>query len=202
MKKLIVLLALLFTSIAQAEGYIGAGIGQSKAIDLPGCAAVTSAVSCSVTDTDTGIKVFGGYQFNENGAVEISYIDLGKVTANANFIISGIPVSSQAERKSHGFDLGVIGILPVNNQFSFLGRAGMFLWSADFSVTASGGGVTLSNSQSASGNSLSYGIGAKYDFDKSIGLRAEFQRFKDVGDKNTTGQSDVDLLSISLVLRF
>ena len=41
----------------------------------------------------------------------------------------------------------------------------------------------------------------KYDFYKNMGVRAEFQRFKSIGD-STTGKADVDLISASVVYRF
>ena len=33
-------------------------------------------------------------------------------------------------------------------------------------------------------------------------MRAEWEKFKDVGDENTTGKGDMDLLSFSLVFNF
>jgi hypothetical protein len=62
-----------------------------------------------------------------------------------------------------------------------------------------GGPIDVSNKPS--GNSLDFGVGVKYDIDGNIGVRAELQRFQGIGN-STTGKSDVDSISASLVYRF
>ncbi len=166
---------------ADQGGYLGIGLGQSTAKDF--CSGLSSGVSCD--DKDTGVKLFGGYQFNPNGAIEIGYVDLGKAKTS-------IPGQS-VEGKSHGVDLSFVGALPVNDQFAVLGRVGLFFWKADRSASGS--------SDSASGNDLTYGLGVKYDFSRNVSVRFEWQQFKDVGDTNTTGTSDMELLYASMVFR-
>jgi len=39
------------------------------------------------------------------------------------------------------------------------------------------------------------------DFTKDFAARGEWQRYKDVGDLNTTGQGDVDFIGVSLVYK-
>ena len=64
--------------------YLGAGYGQSEAaVDkakINGAYVTGSYTSASTTadETDTGWKLFGGYQFTRNWAVELAYVDLGK----------------------------------------------------------------------------------------------------------------------------
>ena len=47
-----------------------------------------------------------------------------------------------------------------------------------------------------------FGLGASADIAKNFAVRVEWERFLNVGDKDTTGQSDIDLVSASLVFRF
>ena len=47
-----------------------------------------------------------------------------------------------------------------------------------------------------------FGIGGSFNITEKIGVRVEYEKFLDVGDENVTGQSDVDLISASLVFRF
>lgn len=187
-------------SIVQAEGwYGGLSMGQTKIKDFNSlCSDLLTVLpggsTCSTDDTDTGWKIFAGNQFNKNAAVEFGYIDLGKGTAS----LSGPGVGGSVSWEAKGFNLALVGILPVDNAFGVLGRIGIFRWDVDISASGLGG----SYSDSATGADLTYGIGVKYDFNKTIGMRAEWERFKDIGDENTTGQGDVDLLSLSLVYRF
>lgn len=189
------------SSMAYAQGwYAGVGLGQTKINDFNSlCGDILSLLppgsACSSDDKDTGWKILAGNQFNQNAAVEFGYIDLGKGTIG----ISGPPgVGGNAVWEATGFNLALVGTLPVNNEFGVLGRIGIFRWDLDFNVSGVGG----STSASASGTDLTYGVGVKYDFNKTIGMRAEWEKFKDVGDENETGQGDIDLLSLSLVFRF
>lgn len=197
-------------SMVQAEGwYGGIGIGNSKVKSDSTCSDFADlfdpGFSCSSDDTDTGWKVFIGNQFNKNAAIEFGYVDLGKFTTNVSGNVTVPPtiaMTASGDAEPKGFNLSLVGSLPVSNEFSLLGRIGLFHWDLDVSASASGGGFSASASDSASGTDLTFGVGAQYDFSKTAGVRVEWERFQDVGDENTTGQSDVDLLSLSLVFKF
>jgi OOP family OmpA-OmpF porin len=206
------LLPALWAGAAQAQSqgwYIGAGVGQSKAnnascSDLSGV--FDPGFSCSSNDTDTGWKLFAGYQFNPNFALEGGYVDLGNFKASASGTVAAIPVTASGSNKASGFSFDAVGTLPVSEEFGLIGRIGVFAWTLDSTATASGGGVgppgtTASASDKPSGTGLDFGLGVKYDFNSVVGVRAEWQRFKSIGD-DTTGKSDIDLLSASLVYRF
>jgi opacity protein-like surface antigen len=69
----------------------------------------------------------------------------------------------------------------------------------DASATSS---VFGSASASETGFDPMFGIGGAYNVTDKLAVRIEYEKFLDVGDESTTGQSDVDLLSASLVFRF
>src|SRR5205085_1339549 len=75
--------------------YVGVNIGQSSAeideerISDSLLGAGLSVSSFSKDDSDTGYKLFGGYQFNENFALEGGYFDLGKFGYTATTIPAG-----------------------------------------------------------------------------------------------------------------
>jgi len=190
---------------AQDQGlYIGGSIGQSRANDVGGCSDIFDIVnSCSVKTTDTGWRLFAGYQINQSVAIEGSYLDLGTFTISGSGRIAGTPVFANASGsdKATGFSLDAVGTLPINAQFGLIGRIGVFAWTLDASATASGGGISASASDKPTGTSLDYGVGVKYDLDGNIGIRGEFQRFTKIGN-DTTGKSDIDLISASILYRF
>jgi len=85
-------------------------------------------------------------------------------------------------------------MLPLGGSgFSALARGGLFSWKAD--LKAPGG------STDATGTDLTYGLGVKFDFNRDFSGRAEWQRYKDVGDQNKTGQGNIDFIGFSLVYR-
>lgn len=175
---------LLAAPLAQAEGYIGAGVGESKAKDI------SSLPGGSTDDTDTAWKVYGGYMFHPNVGVELSYIDFGKFTGSA----PGLSVDA----KPKGIDLSLLGVLPLPDRtspFSLFGKIGADRWKVDTDTNVLG-------SASDHGTDLSWGVGAQYDFNRNWAGRLEWNRFQDVGDENITGQSDIDLISLNVSYKF
>lgn len=180
-------------AIAQSSGfYAGGAVGQSKLKD-----ACNDSAPLSCDDKDTGYKIFGGYQINENFGAELGYVNLGKATfSGVDPSLGAGPVS--ANIKAKGFEVLGVGTVPLADKLSAYGKLGFFRWDLDASVTV---GAT-SGSLSESGTDVTYGIGLKYDFAKNIGARLEWQRYKDLGKDATTGKSDVDLFSLGVVFKF
>jgi OmpA-OmpF porin, OOP family len=167
--------------------YAGLNIGQSKAKDA--CTGVFGpGVSCD--EKDTAWNVFGGYQFNANFGAELGYVDLGE--AKASFAGFG-----NATVEAKGFEVVGVGTWPIDQQFSVYGRLGFFRWDVDLND-----GTGLVGSASESGTDLTYGFGVKYKFTRDVALRAGYQRYNDVGDANLTGQADVDVLYVGIVVKF
>lgn len=179
-------------ALAQDRGWLaGVSYGASNADQA--CDGIP--VSCD--KRDTGWKVFGGYQFNPNLAVELAYVGLGKVTANG--VIGGVPVNAEAE--GEGWEVSVVGKFPFSQTFSILGRIGAFHWEVD--ATATAGVPALARvTANANGTDLTYGLGLEYNFSRTISGRLEWQRFNSVGDTSTTGGSDVDLFTVGVAVRF
>ena len=177
-------------ALAQNTGfYAGGALGQAKAKDA--CSGITGigfAGGCD--DKDTAWKIFGGYQFNPNLGVELGYVDLGNFTANGTVL--GAPVSGSVEAK--GFELVGVGSIPFTQQLSGYAKAGAFRWDVDTSTTVGSAGDK--------GTDFTYGLGLKYDFTRNIAGRLEFQRYNNVGETSTTGQSDVNLWTAGVMFKF
>jgi len=184
----------LYAQTSTSGIYAGVGIGQAEARDA--CNDLPVGFSCD--DKDTSWRIFGGYQFHKHFAAELGYADFGKFTANA----TAPGASASAEVKAKAWDLVLVGILPAGS-FSVFAKAGIARWDVDSSATVSLTGFgTQSGSLSDNGTDFTFGVGAQFNFTKNIGARVEWQRYTDVGDSNTTGQSDVDVLSASVLFMF
>ncbi len=172
---------------ATAQGfYVGGSVGKSDFDD--GNAVPDLITSGSVDGTDTGYKIYGGYQFNRNFGVEVAWVDLGQAKYSGTF--QGLPVTGGTV-KTYGFNLSAVGTLPMGSSgFSFFGKAGLYSWEAKASDVT--GGSPFSGKQN--GSDLSYGIGGSYAFTKNLGIRAEWERFKAV--------DNIDLLSVGVVYQF
>jgi len=190
-------LVLCITHSALAEEgkyYVGLSVGQSKFKDACADLDPSNGFVGNCKDTDTAFKIFGGAHFTRNWGGEFAYVDFGKATANGTFL--GTPAT--ARTKVNGLAVDATGALPLGDQFSVFAKLGLLGWRVDSNAALSGLG---NNSQSASGSSLTYGIGAQFDFTKAFGVRAEWEHFDKVGD-DSTGKSAIELGTIGIVYKF
>lgn len=125
-------------------------------------------------DSDTAYKVFGGYQFMENFAVELTYADFGTVKEGG------------VEFDQTTFAVAGVGILPIGPQASVFGKIGINSWDVDAQACA--GGTCVSGSDS--GTDPMYGVGFSYDFMMSTSVRVEYEWFEDdIGQLLSAGVS-------------
>ena len=175
------------------RGYLGAAIGQAKfKKSCSGLTGVGFAGSCD--EKDTAWKVFGGYQAHRYFGLELGYTDLGETSAAGT--IAGVPVSAAIEAK--GIELTVVGTVPLGDRFSAYAKVGAFRWDVDARATV--GAVTTSTDDK--GTNFTYGFGLNFHVNPNIAVRAEWQRYNDVGDSSTTGRGDVNMVSAGVLFKF
>ena len=175
-----------YAQVGQDRGwYVGASLGQSST-DIEGCG---GAISCD--DKDTAWRILGGYQINRNFAVELGYHQLGD--ASASF------PGGQVNFEANAIELVGIGMLPLANNFGLYAKAGFYRGETEATGSNIGGPIN----EKATNTDLTFGLGAQYNFNPRLGVRAEWQRYMNMGDEDTPiGESDVDVLSIGVVVRF
>lgn len=171
--------------------YLGGNVGMSRF--RSSCDEVP--VSCD--DKDTAWKLFAGYRFHPNFALEAGYANLGKVTADGPF--GGVAVS--AEGKVRGFELVGVASFPVYRQLELYGKLGAVRSTVDVSITGTVPGFTATQSQKDRSTDLTYGFGAQYSFTPNLGARLEWQRYQSVGGDNT-GKENIDVFSIGALYSF
>lgn len=196
-------LALISSSAAMAADsgwYVGASLGQSNADyssgDLKSALEAQGAtgVVASVDNTDTGWKLFGGYQLNKNIGFEAAYVNLGSLTGSATYTApAGSPYRTNVD--VDGFQISVVGTLPLNGAFAVFGKVGAF-----FSNSEGTDATSLATANASADNTdWTYGLGANWQFNQNIGLRAEWERFQGLGISKS---SDADLYSLGAVFSF
>jgi OOP family OmpA-OmpF porin len=162
--------ATLVALTAHAEGpYVGGSIGTSKYKGADIGAVATDKSS-------TGGKIYGGYGFTPNIAVEAGYADLGKFK------------SAAGEVKGNGLFVDAVGTVPITQSLSALGRVGAF-----------NGKLKDNLNGNSSGTNLKAGLGLQYDFNKQTGVRAEWERYK---FKGVNEKPSADLYSIGVNHKF
>jgi OmpA-OmpF porin, OOP family len=160
--------------------YVGGSIGRTRYSDTGGG-----------SDNATGGKVFAGYQFHPNFAVEAAYADLGSVGGSVRDV------------RGQGGVIDAVGILPFGawgHDFNVFGKIGV----ADMRLK---NGVDTGYKAGAH-----YGVGLGYNFTKALGVRVEAERFQKVGAQQIGfvpgtgtvdfGQARANLYSVGLQYNF
>jgi len=105
---------------AQVYGGIGAGLAHSNATN-----GLDETYVHDYTDhkdqNDIGAIVYLGYAFNQYIAIEGDFLDLGSFTWNAYNI--GYDISAKVE--AQGYSIGVVGTLPLSENFGLDGKIGV-----------------------------------------------------------------------------
>ena len=164
--------------------YAGGTIGQSS-MDIQGCG---GAIECD--DKDTAWRILGGYQINRNLAIEFGFHQLGDASASSSL--------GHNEFESNAFELLGVGYVPLGGNFAAYGKAGFYRGE----TKVSGNSTVIGPIDVKDTNTdLTFGLGAQYSFSPQLSIRAEWQRYAGMGG-DATDESDVDVMSVGLVVRF
>jgi OOP family OmpA-OmpF porin len=125
-------------------------------------------------DTDTALKIFGGYQINRSFAAEFGYSDFGDVTVGGNSV------------NASAWELIGVGKFPLGNQFYVYGLAGLAKIKSESTIS----GLRVSDDS----NELTFGFGLQYDFSPQAGARLQWQRYDT--------SSEIDVVSVGVVYKF
>jgi OmpA-OmpF porin, OOP family len=190
MKSAMVILAVATSAVAlpaaaqvnMSSVYAGGSIGSAERKDA--CGSIIAGGSCD--EKDTAWRVFGGYQLNRNFSAELGYHHLGEITADAG--------AAHATSKTNLWELVGIGAFPVMNTVSLYGKLGGYRAKTNLSSNLGGGGDETNTG-------LTYGFGAQWDATQNLGVRAEWQRYDNVGGSRV-GEGDINALTIGALYRF
>jgi len=189
-------------------GYISAGSSKSvRKAEVDTALQNAGAVFTSNSNnTGTAYKLHLGYQYNRNLAVEGGYVDMGKFTYHA---LATIPAGAtrDGEVKINGWNLDVVGRLPVSDAVAVFGRLGLVSYNLAFKCQGTVIACTAPD-RSKSGTPLHYGLGLDWNFGQNLFARAEYEVYANVGEAfNATGttgttRADVSVAGIGIGYRF
>ena len=163
--------SLLTAAAAHAQFTVGGSVGQSK---YKG----DEVGGLSTDRSDTGGKVYGGYQFSPNFGLELGHAKLGSFGSAAGDV------------KGSGTFLDAVGTVPLGGNFSLLGRVGAFNGKLEDSFAG----------DTAKGTNVKFGAGVQYDFSSNLGLRGEWERYR--FDAIDGGKANTDMYSVGLNYKF
>lgn len=186
----------------QSGFYADLDVGQakypySKVIDLP--AASLRTVDLSIKDTSWDGIV--GYRFTPHLGFEVGYTNLGKGSASVSDASGMGGTQGKASFRSKGPTLALVGAVQFGNLEAFL-RLGYLFAHADLSIAATNGSTKLNARIAANTTAPFGGIGFRYAFTERWHIKAEFDRYDDVGEADTTGTVNINAATLGVGYRF
>ena len=158
--------------MAQDSGwYIGGNVGQSRAkIDDPRIIKSLTGSGFTVTsiiddDRKTGSKWFAGYQINKYFALEGGYFDLRKF----GFVAATVPLGTlTGDIKLTGYNLDLVGIVPLTDRFSAFARVGANNAQATDHFVGTGFVNVINPNPRKRDTNIKYGVGLQYAFNDAL----------------------------------
>lgn len=171
-------------ALAQQEpgyAYGGLSLGTSRAkidearitADLLSGGLSTSAMSRD--EKDTAWRLFGGWQFNRNLALEAGVFSLGRFGFTSTTVPAG---TLHGDITLRGLNLDLVGTLPLGERWSLLGRVGAQVARATDRFSGTGAVSVLNPNPSKRETNVKFGGGIQYEFNRSFLLRAEAERYR------------------------
>lgn len=189
-----------FACAAQAaDDYFG-GIAVYSHADVLRPIAVSASFGAPTGLSDVGLlqdasqphRIRIGYEYSPYLAVEGEYFRAGKLSAP-----SANPAFQVGRSGARGFGLDAVGTLPFWYRFSLLGKAGVRRVDIDQDSLAIP--PVLANGALIQGR---LGLGLQYNFSRSLGFRAEVERYRNLGTDRAIADTDGDVYSLGVMFRF
>jgi OOP family OmpA-OmpF porin len=167
-----------YTLNAPGASYVGLNVGKSDFSVGNGNGLFSSE------NKDTAYGINAGSYINNNLGMELGFTDFGKINR------------AGGTTKAQGFNLSMVGRLPLSPSFNLLGKLGATYGRTDVSASPASGVA----SGSESGFGVSYGVGAEYAFNPQMSavLQYDAHDMKFVG----TGNDRVSATTVGLRYKF
>lgn len=195
--------------------YAGFSFGQSKVkgwdtsnfiADLAAMAPPVTAISLGGSNKSEGWKVFAGYNFNRYFALEGGFVNLNDARARYR-VTAPAPAATgilNTTIENDAWILAAKASLPVTDSIAVFAKLGASSWSSNLRTgrTTQANGVSnvktlpLTSDQGSDGVDAYYGLGVSYALLDNVELRAEWERFKNVGGY------DIDLTTAGFAVKF
>ena len=190
------LAAITLSGGAMAADYIGTLKAPESSLSPAGLYSFSTLPGLASVPAEGGLRLKLGYKYSRFFAVEGEVVDFARPGASDPF--AG-PASLASGFRSTGFGVDTIAILPVWG-FSFYGRMGAYRGEARNAFGTSM--ALLPNEAYARGTRLRYGLGMRYDFTRSLGMRAEYERNAPFSSPFASETDAADQVSVGVTWRF
>ncbi len=190
--------AFLVSCPAAAQLYVYAGAGHAQPQFNSGD--FNLGVARETDGKDTTYHLGLGYRLSPHWAVEVAYAHLGDYGITHT---DGVGDTLKEDYSVQGLKFAALGIWPASERFFAYVKLGIAVtkveWEGRFVL---GGAPQPALTADHRRNSLLAGLGAQYNFTRSLGLRAEYENLGEVGNDSDTGRAKFTSFNILGVFNF
>jgi OOP family OmpA-OmpF porin len=163
----------------------------------------TALVEQTVDDRFSGWKLYIGYEFTPNIALEVGGSSMGTTTVAYDFLdatFASLGSLTMRYNVSAVF-ADAVGSFPIGHRWKVFGRVGASVGRTRVQLDSPSFSVTVLGEDTETGTDIHLGAGAQYDFNPSVALRLEYERWN-LPDPLSSDEVKVDTLGASLQVRF
>jgi len=183
---------------ASAEDYLGILKPPKSSLEAPtGIFSLSAAPLNGLAPSlgvDSGMRMKLGYKYSRYFAVQGEFVDFG--TGPALF---ASPSNLASAFRSTGFGVDTVATLPWRS-FSFYGKLGAYRGEARNEFVSYS--TALLADGAMRGTRWRYGLGVRYDFTPSFGIRADLERYSPLGTPLASDGGDTDSVTVGVTWRF
>ena len=140
------------------------------------------AATATLDDTDTGWRLVGGWQFHDSLALEVGYVNLGRIqysvdttTADPDGFVAAL--ANRQPLMSSGVTVGLAATMPIpgisEGSPYFIARLGAYIWESEETFT----GGTTPVRRSDDGTDFVFGLGAGFQVSENVDVELTWERF-------------------------
>jgi OOP family OmpA-OmpF porin len=186
------LIGLAVNAPALAEGggfYLGGSLGKAESKEDACFKDSNSGFTCD-RKGEVAWSAFAGVMVNKYFGVEGGYHNLGKIVEVANNT-----TGDRAWVRSYIGEAVGIAALPIQSVSLYVKGGGYYAKSTQT-------GSFIPTDTKSTTKQWTYGAGASWDVFRHFGLRAEWQRYNNLGGQEIGFRTDVDLMSLGAYFKF
>lgn len=167
LQSMLVVVCVCLVPSAFAQVYVGGAYGLSDSR--------SSKDNVPEMEGDAGYRVNVGNQLSNTFSFEFAYVDLG------SYLVGTLNDEPDANESSDqldisGYELAVIGKLPIRKKFSLFARLGLFAWDGERVIVDVNSAET--NAFISSDEDVSVGLGVEMEFLDHLGVVLEANQYK------------------------
>lgn len=132
------------------------------------------------------LSIGGGYHFNQNVGVEVSYTRINGSSNEWSYSAGGFlggpvtTVNTNETLSGSSLSVAAVGTYAFENSFDVFAKLGLAHNTLTYAIDQTINSVSASASVTGSKTNLMYGVGVQYNYDQHLGVRLQYENLGEI----------------------